>query len=98
MIELFVWIVLCHLIGDYVLQSDYLAMNKGKDWYVLFVHCALYYVPFLLKFGFDWRLLFIFVVHIITDALKARWNKIDIATDQYIHIFIALSLYSLQIL
>ena len=33
MIETILILVACHLIGDYVLQSNYLAMNKGKNWY-----------------------------------------------------------------
>lgn len=48
-----VLIVLCHLIGDYVLQCDFIAQTKGKNWYHLFVHCALYCVPFLIAFGLD---------------------------------------------
>ena len=36
-----VLVVLCHLIGDYVLQCDFIAQTKGKNWYHLFVHCAL---------------------------------------------------------
>ena len=46
-----VLIVLCHLIGDYVLQCDFIAQTKGENWYHLFVHCALYCVPFLIVFG-----------------------------------------------
>lgn len=38
MIEL----ILCHLIGDYVLQIDRIADTKGTNMYHLFVHCALY--------------------------------------------------------
>ena len=34
-----VWLVFCHLIGDYVMQSDFLANTKGKNWYHLIVHC-----------------------------------------------------------
>ena len=33
-------IILCHLIGDYVLQCDFVAQTKGKNWYHLFIHCA----------------------------------------------------------
>ena len=44
-------IVICHLIGDYVLQSDFIATTKGSNWYHLFVHCALYVVPFYAIIG-----------------------------------------------
>lgn len=47
MLETIFKIVIAHLIGDYVLQSDFIAKTKGENWYHLFVHSALYVVPFL---------------------------------------------------
>ena len=35
-------ILFAHSLGDYFLQSDYLAMNKGKDNYLLCIHAILY--------------------------------------------------------
>lgn len=86
-------IIICHLVGDYVLQCDFIAQTKGKNWYHLFVHCALYIVPFYFIFGFDWKLLLLFITHIVIDPLKARWNKINYATDQVLHYVIAILLY-----
>lgn len=88
-------IVICHLIGDYVLQSNFIATTKGSNWYHLFVHCALYVVPFYIFFGFDWRIGILFVVHIVVDPLKARWNKTTYFQDQVIHYATALILYVL---
>ena len=34
-------LIFCHLVGDYVLQSNFLATTKGENWYHLFVHCSL---------------------------------------------------------
>ena len=76
-----VLIILCHLMGDYVLQCDFIAQTKGKNWYHLFVHCALYCVPFLVVFGWTWQLAVIFFSHLIIDPLKARWNKITYTQD-----------------
>ena len=28
-------LVFCHLVGDYVLQNDFIAKNKGSNWYHL---------------------------------------------------------------
>lgn len=39
-------LVFCHLVGDYVLQNDFIAKNKGSNWYHLFVHCTLCVVLF----------------------------------------------------
>lgn len=88
-------IVLCHLVGDYLFQGDYLATNKGKDWYILFVHCALYCLPFLVIFGLTWKIGILFATHIVIDAAKARYNKIDIVTDQVLHYVIAFILFVL---
>lgn len=90
MIETLLKIIMCHLIGDYVLQSDFIAQTKGNNWYHLLVHCFLYIVPFYIVFGFDWKLIVILITHIVIDPLKARWNKINYVTDQILHYAIAL--------
>lgn len=78
-------LILCHLIGDYVLQTDRIADTKGTNMYHLFVHCALYCAPFYFLFGVSWQLTFIFIAHVIVDLLKARYKKIDYKTDQILH-------------
>ena len=78
-------LVFCHLVGDYVLQSNFLATTKGENWYHLFVHCALYCLPFVIVFSITWQLAYIFVIHVIADALKARYYKIGYVTDQIVH-------------
>lgn len=65
-------LVFCHLVGDYVLQNDFIAKTKGSNWYHLFVHCALYCLPFYLAFGLTWQLGVVFLTHCIIDPLKAR--------------------------
>lgn len=86
-------IVVAHLIGDYVLQSRFLAENKGQNWYLLFVHCVLYTVPFAVLWGLDWKVAVIFVSHILVDPLKARYKKINLVVDQLIHYVIGIVLY-----
>lgn len=88
--ETIIKLVFCHLLGDYVLQVDFIAKSKGQNWYHLFVHCALYCIPFYIVFGNDWRLIFIFVTHFIIDSLKARYNKINYTIDQLLHYICAL--------
>lgn len=83
-------LIMCHLIGDYVLQSNFIASTKGKNWYHLFVHCVLYTVPFLIVFGWTWQLLIIFLTHMIIDPLKARYYKITYVQDQILHYVITL--------
>ena len=89
MIERIAKIVMCHIVGDYFMQTDYMVREKGKDWYILFVHCACYCVPFAIVFGIDHRLMLIFIAHILADALKARWHTIGLLEDQLFHYLIA---------
>jgi len=78
-------LIMCHLLGDYVLQVSFIAETKGNNWYHLFVHCALYCLPFFIAFGLDWQLAVIFATHMIIDPLKARYGKINYITDQILH-------------
>jgi len=40
--------LLAHAVGDYMLQSDWMATEKTKRLWVAFVHAACYSLPFLL--------------------------------------------------
>jgi hypothetical protein len=40
--------LVAHAIGDYILQSDWMAMNKRRALWVALVHAAAYSLPFLL--------------------------------------------------
>lgn len=86
-------IIFCHLLGDYPLQPDFIANTKGSNWYHLFVHCALYCIPFAVAFGIDIRLLILFVTHFLVDMLKARYKAISYGVDQTLHYLVALVLY-----
>jgi hypothetical protein len=90
MIETILKIIFCHLVGDHVLQLDHIAKTKGSDWYHLLVHCFLYILPFYIVFGYDVRIWVLLITHIIVDALKARYHKINYVSDQVIHYIVAL--------
>ncbi len=83
-------LVMCHLVGDYVLQIDFIAKTKGENWYHLLVHCLLYCLPFYLAFGFNWQLFVLFSTHIVVDAAKERYKKIGYVADQVIHYVVLL--------
>lgn len=93
MIKAIIKIIMCHLVGDYVLQTDFIATSKGSNWYHLIVHCILYVLPFCITFEFGYELLLLFITHIIIDALKARYKKIGYSLDQILHYAIAFMLY-----
>lgn len=90
MIEVIIKLILCHLLGDYVLQIDFIAKTKGENWYHMLVHCALYVLPFIIVFGLSWAVAVSFAAHFIVDNLKARHKKINYSTDQVIHYLTAL--------
>ena len=90
MAELIYKLIFCHLIGDYVLQNDFIAKTKGENMYHLLVHCFLYSVPFYVAFGFDDRLPMIVTTHIMIDSLKARYKAINYVTDQILHYLVML--------
>lgn len=90
MIQKTIILIFCHLIGDYVLQSDYIAKTKGENWYHLIVHCILYTVPFYVSFGLVWQFPVLLASHIVIDAIKARFGKISYAQDQILHYLICL--------
>jgi len=59
--------LLCHFVGDYIFQSDWMAMNKSKKTLNCLVHCILYTACFLIL-TLSWKaLLFIGVTHFIFD-------------------------------
>ena len=64
-------LILCHLLGDYVLQIDFIAKSKGSNFYHLLVHCLLYCLPFYIVFGLTWHLIQLLVFHIAIDYIKA---------------------------
>lgn len=90
MLKTIIELIFCHLIGDYVLQNDFITKSKGNNWYHLLVHCILYCLPFYVVFGLGWQLGVILITHIIIDALKARYKKINYVTDQLLHYIIML--------
>lgn len=78
-------LLFCHMIGDYVLQSDFIAKTKGSNLYHLFVYCVLYCLPFYILYGVNVKLFVIFITHVVIDILKAKYNKINYAADQVLH-------------
>ena len=88
-------ILFAHSLGDYFLQTDYLAINKGKDNYILCIHAILYTFAVSLIFGSEisqlWYWL-ILLTHILVDYVKARGitpeimgDKNALILDQVIH-------------
>ena len=59
--------LLVHILGDFCLQSDYMAMNKSKRWFPCIVHVIIYTSCFLMLTT-SWKaLLVIGLTHLILD-------------------------------
>lgn len=59
-----------HLIGDYLIQNDWMAMNKKKsDWHCL-VHAVTYMIPFLWCGMAVWQLFAVAAQHYVVDRYQ----------------------------
>ena len=75
--RLFNYLILAHLIGDYLIQTEFEALNKalGRFWNrALISHCVKYtlsFLPLVIWFGLPlWWLLVIYGSHMVLDR---RW-------------------------
>ena len=95
-IELVV-LLTAHLLGDFVLQNDFLAKNKGNNIFIMCIHCYLWsiaiFVGFIilnLNIGLL-TFLFLFITHFIIDQWKcsiedkSKALTFDLYVDQSLH-------------
>lgn len=82
-----VGVLLAHLVGDYLLQSHWMATEKTKRWWPAWAHALTYGLPFLLVTQSPAALAVIVVTHAIIDRYRlARhvvWAKNLIAPAGY---------------
>lgn len=75
-----IWLIFAHYIGDFALQSEWIAQNKSKYWYILFSHCMIWtaIMSATLQY-FDllawWKLIFLFTGHWLADGIKGQFYK-----------------------
>lgn len=62
--------ILCHLFGDYILQSDWQAVNKTKSLWVAAVHGFFYSVPFLFLYPSNEAIFIIGLSHVVIDRFR----------------------------
>ena len=62
--------LVAHAVGDYILQSDWMADNKTKQHFAAAVHATTYTLPFLLITQSPAALAFICGTHFVID----RWR------------------------
>jgi hypothetical protein len=62
--------LLCHLVGDYVFQTNWMAHNKSKKTAVATLHAFLYVLPFRLITPSPLALFIIFSTHLLIDRFN----------------------------
>jgi hypothetical protein len=63
-------IVLAHLVGDYLLQSHWMATCKTQRWWPAVAHGLTYTLSYLLVTQSPWALLVIASTHIVIDRYR----------------------------
>lgn len=63
-------VILAHAVGDYVIQSDWMAREKVRHWWPAILHGVTYTLPFLFL-TLDWRALAVIsLTHIVIDRYR----------------------------
>lgn len=62
--------LIAHLIGDYILQTHWMAVNKTSKLYVAIIHAFFYTLPFLVLTHNLGSLLVIFGTHVVIDRYR----------------------------
>lgn len=83
MSDLFPLLILGHLVGDYLFQNKWMAMNKDSSNLKCFVHCSIYTITVLMFTAVFWHsymdftkwAVVVFLSHFIVDrfSLADKW-------------------------
>ena len=71
-------LLIAHLVGDYLFQNRWMALNKHKNAWVCALHSAIYALSVVFICGwFDWRGVILALTHYCIDYLcvGARWRQ-----------------------
>lgn len=85
----FDFLLIAHLLGDYPLQTNWMASNKATQWPPLLIHSGVYtsVIGILSWIGFGgltwWQLLIVFLAHVLLDrrTFVAWWVQHVMRTD-----------------
>lgn len=64
------WIIIFHMVGDYILQPSWMADLKTQIWWPAVLHGIAYTLPYLLLTRNVWALLIIAVTHMVIDRYR----------------------------
>jgi hypothetical protein len=69
-VQIVIALLFIHFVADFLLQSDWMAINKSKQIGALLVHALVYSISFL-AFGMSFWFI-TFLTHAVTDAITSR--------------------------
>ena len=89
-----------HLIGDFILQNEWMVTNKKRNSFACLIHILVYLVPFLLCHLAWWQIALIGIQHFAQDRSKFilwwiriwkhshldAWKELPLYVDQAFHI------------
>lgn len=100
-IDIILLLIWLHFIGDFLFQSNWMALNKSNNIIALSYHCAFYAIPFMV-ISLEYALLMgmlHFPVDFITSKITSRYYKnqriffLVIGFDQAVHMTILIMAY-----
>ncbi len=98
--EIMFWMTFAHMIGDMCLQTEFIAQQKGRRFYLMFSHIILYLgaigIALHLLNIFTWYgIIFIGVGHLLMDSWKSKQPRDD---EHFWHIYLDQGWHYLQLL
>lgn len=74
------WLIFAHFIGDFALQKEWVALNKGKVFYIMFAHCVIWTACICVALQYlglfaQWKVAFLLIGHGICDKWKGDNTK-----------------------
>jgi hypothetical protein len=92
-------VFVAHLVGDFILQNEWMALNKKHNSFACLVHVCAYLLPFLFCQLTWWQIALIGIQHFAQDRSafilwwvrtvkrvpKEYWGQIPLYVDQAFH-------------
>lgn len=60
-------LIIAHLIGDYIIQNDWMARGKKRSSFICLIHVTTYLIPFLFTDLLYWQIILIGIEHFLQD-------------------------------